>query len=277
LCMRRGNMADKPKQWSSDYASIFQDKSVVVAYQYRPTYPPETFTVLARLISPTLTPRIVLDAGCGTGAIARHLAALVDRVDAVDISSAMISAGQALPGGNRANLHWITAPIETAPLHGPYGLIVAAASLHWMDWKRTLPRFAAHLASNSVLAIVEDRAQPNPWDSAIGAILGHYSLNTDFIPYTMITVVRELEQRRLFQLHGSYETAPIPFQQSIDTWVESFHARNGFSRDRMDAGAANACDAELRAAIRPYCPDGMVEQSIAARILWGVPRSSPQS
>jgi SAM-dependent methyltransferase len=270
-------MAGKPKQWSTEYASIFQDESVVAAYQYRPMYPPETFTMLVRLIPPTVLRRTVLDAGCGTGFIERPLAPLVDQVDAVDISAAMIRTSRALPGGNRQNIRWIAAPIETAPLYGPYALIVAAASLHWMDWERTLPRFAAHLAPQSVLAIVEDRAQPNPWDRCIGPILGRYSMNADFTPYTMVTVVVELGQRRLFQLHGSYETPPTPFRQSIDAWVESFHARNGFSRDRMDRRAATACDAELRAAIKPFCPDGMVEQQLTARILWGTPLSGVQS
>lgn len=269
-------MSDKPKQWSAEYASIFQDASVVAAYQYRPPYPPETFTFLSSLIPPTVMRRTILDAGCGTGFIARPLAPFVDHVDAVDMSETMIMMGQTLPGGNRANIRWIAAPIETAPLHGPYALIVAAASLHWMDWERTLPRFAAHLAPNSVLAVVEDRARPNPWDRAIRPILRRYSMNTDFTPYTMLTVIAELEQRQLFQLHRRYETAPITFRQSLDAWVESFHARNGFSRDRMDAGAARACDAELRAAIRPYCPDGIAEQSITAQILWGVPRSGAQ-
>jgi hypothetical protein len=189
----------------------------------------------------------------------------------------MILTGQTLPGGNRANIRWLATPIETAPLRGPYALIVTAASLHWMDWERTLPRFAAHLAPNCVLAIVEEMAQPNPWDHVIRPILGRYSMNTDFTPYTMLTVAAELEQRQLFQLHGEYETAPITFQQSLDAWVEAFHARNGFSRERMEAGAASACDAELRAAIRPYCHDGIVKQSITAQILWGVPRSGVQS
>jgi SAM-dependent methyltransferase len=270
-------MSDKPKQWSAEYASIFQDVSVVAAYEYRPPYPPETFTFLSSLIPPSVMRRTVLDAGCGTGFIARPFAPFVDHVDAIDISEAMIQTGQTLPGGTRANIRWIAAPIETAPLHGPYALIVAAASLHWMDWERTLPRFAAHLAPNSVLAIVEDRTQPNPWDPTIEPILRRYSMNTDFIPYTMLTVVAELEHRQLFQLHGRHETAPMTFQHSIDAWVESFHARNGFSRDRMEASAASACDAELRATIRPYSPDGIVEQSITAQILWGVPRAGAQT
>jgi hypothetical protein len=102
-------------------------------------------------------------------------------------------------------------------------------------------------------------------------------MNTDFAPYTMLTVVAERGQRQLFRWHGRDETAPISFQHSLDAWVESFHTRNGFSRDRLDAGAASACDAALRATIRPYCPEGIVEQSIIARILWGVPQSGVPS
>lgn len=270
-------MSDKPRQWSAAYASIFQDESVVAAYQYRPPYPPETFTFLLSLVAPTVMRRTVLDAGCGTGLIARALAPYVDYVDAVDISEAMIRMGQALPGGDRSNIRWMTAPVETAPLDGPYALIVAAASLHWMDWARTLPRFAAHLAPNGVLALVEERAQPNPWDRAIRPILWRHSMNRDYSPYDMTTVAAELEQRGLFQLLGSYETKPVSFQQSIPAWVESFHARNGFSRDRMPVASASACDAALRSAMSPYCPDGLVTQKIGARILWGVPRSDTQT
>lgn len=265
-------MTDKPRQWGADYASVFQDQSVVAAYQHRPAYPDETFAFLASLIPPTIARPAVLDAGCGTGFIARPLAPLVGAIDAVDISEAMIAAARGLPGGDRPNIRWIAAPIETAPLGGPYALIVAAASLHWMDWQSTLPRFAAHLAPQGVLAIVEDWARPNPWDRAVGAVLARYSLNKDFTPYTMMTVVGELEQRGRFQLRGSHEVAPARFRQPCDAWVESFHARNGLSRDRMDAGAARACDRELRAAVAPYCPDGIVEQAIGARVYWGLPR-----
>jgi SAM-dependent methyltransferase len=265
-------MGDRAKQWSAEYASVFQDRSVVAAYRYRPAYPPETFAFLSNLIPANATPRKVLDAGCGTGFVARPLAPLVDHVDAVDISEAMIAMAQRLPGGERATIRWIAAPIETAPLDGPYALIVAAASLHWMDWERTLPRFAALLAPGCVLALVDALAQPNPWDGAVGPILARYSMNTDFAPYSIASVTGELERRGLFQLRGEHITAPAPFRQPVDEWVESFHARNGFSRDRMALDAASACDAELRAAIDRFCPNGVVEQSIGARVLWGDPR-----
>ena len=65
-------MPEKSKQWSEEYASIFQDRSVVAAYIHRPIYPPETFSFLASLIPSSAAYRAVLDAGCGTGFIAGH-------------------------------------------------------------------------------------------------------------------------------------------------------------------------------------------------------------
>src|SRR5262245_60349860 len=234
-------MGPKHKQWSAQYASIFKDASVVQAYQHRPPYPPQTLAILAGLI-PSTAPRVVLDAGCGTGFVARPLAQYVDRIDGVDISEAMIAAGKGLPGGDDQRLRWICGPIETAAVDPPYGLIVAAASLHWMEWDVVLSRFGAWLVSEGYLAIVEDVTLPNLWDAEIGPVLAHHSMNKDFQPYTTLTVAQELQQRGLFRQVGMQTTDPAPFQQPIDEWIESFHARNGFSRDRMDLGAAQECD-----------------------------------
>lgn len=264
----------KPKQWSDTYASVFQDASVVLAYEHRPPYSAETFEFLAGLLPPSM-PRFVLDAGCGTGYIARFLAPYVDHLDAVDISPAMITMAQSLPGGDDPRITWQVAPLETASLRDQYSLIVAAASLHWLDWEIVLPRFRAHLAPGAFLAIVEDKALPNAWDAEVGPILSHYSMNTDFSPYTMQTVITELEQRGLFQQTGSHETVPASFRQPIASWIESFHARNGFSRDRMPPNVAAACDERLRQVVTPFCPDGVVEQHLMTRIFWGIPQSRP--
>ena len=58
--------------------------------------------------------RRVLDLGAGEGALARPLAARVDRVDAVEISPAMVEEGQRRPGGTAPNLNWITGSAEEA-------------------------------------------------------------------------------------------------------------------------------------------------------------------
>src|SRR5262245_11507173 len=80
-------LQQKPAGLAPEYAAQFQDRSVADAYHHRPPYPDEVFAILTGLI--TCEPRAVLDAGCGTGDIARRLAPLVARVDAVDFSPAM--------------------------------------------------------------------------------------------------------------------------------------------------------------------------------------------
>ncbi len=84
----------------------------------------------------------MLDAGCGTGEIARRMAPRVAHVDAVDFSPAMIANGKRLAGREASALHWIEGEVETVALTPPYGLITEASSLHWMDWSVVLPRFA---------------------------------------------------------------------------------------------------------------------------------------
>jgi hypothetical protein len=64
----------------------------------------------------------------------------------------------------------------------------------------------------------------------------------------------------------------VPFRQSVDEYVESFHARNGLSRDRMDAQAASAFDRQLRELVREHCSGGIVELQISGRVIWGRPQ-----
>lgn len=92
----------KPKHLGPEYADQFKDRSVADAYVNYPPYPAEVFEVLDSLIRGT--PRIVLDIGCGTGDVARPLAPLVERVDAVDQSAAMIEIGRSREGGDRPNI-----------------------------------------------------------------------------------------------------------------------------------------------------------------------------
>ena len=75
---------------------VFGHPGVAAAYVHRPPCPAEVFDLLERLLVDA--PRVVLDLGAGDGAIARPLAPRVDRVDAVDISAAMVEAGRNRPG-----------------------------------------------------------------------------------------------------------------------------------------------------------------------------------
>jgi SAM-dependent methyltransferase len=264
-------VAAKLKQFSEEYSSIFQDASVVAAYHHRPPYPAETFEVLAGLMDKSASPRRILDAGCGRGEMAAMLRQYADSIDAVDVSVAMIEAGKRMPYGSDPKIHWITGGIEEAPLTPPYALIVAAASIHWMAWERTLPRFADVLSPNGYLALVETRGLPNVWDKEVGPLLAHYSMNRDFQPYNMLTVAGELESRGLFQQAGVIEVEAQPFRQPVEGWIEAVHAANGFSRDRMDKSTSAEFDRQIRDIIVKYCPGGEVEQMVGARVVYGKP------
>ncbi|MDR2986912.1 MAG: methyltransferase domain-containing protein, partial [Nocardiopsaceae bacterium] len=165
-----------------DLAATFQHAGVAEAYAHRPPYPPEVFDVLTTLI--TGQPRTVLDLGAGEGALARPLAGLVDQVDAVDISAAMIAAGRRRPGGDRSNLRWILGAAESAPLRGPYALVTAGASLHWMSLPKTLPRVGNAMTQSAYFTVVEHDARDEPWESGLVEVIRrpsrHQSYTADF-------------------------------------------------------------------------------------------------
>jgi len=263
-------MSSKPHYLGPEYSNRFKDSSLVEAYRLRSPYPAGVFEILTGLI--TDGPRAVLDAGCGTGNIARSLVHLVERVDAVDFSLPMIEKGRSLPGGDHPNLNWIHGRAEDAPLNPPYALVTAGQALHWMDWDIVLPRFRELLTPKGYLAIVDTRELPLPWAGELGEIIKRFSTNPDYQP---VNLIEELEKRHLFHQLEEKKTAPVSFVQSIDDYVESFHSMSSLSRHHMTAHTASAFDDEIRALLSKfgaYCRK--VEMQVVGTVLWGVPESA---
>lgn len=262
----------KPGHLGPEYAAQFQDEAVAAVYHLRPPYPDELFDVLAGLVVDE--PGAVLDLGCGTGEIGRRLVQRVDRVDALDASRAMVERGRLGPGGDHPRLRWIVGPAETAPLSPPYALVVAAASIHWMDWPVVMDRIAASLTPRGWLVIVnEGLATRPPWMDQLLPIIVRYSTNREFRPYDP---VEELRSRDLFRVEGWKRVGPVPFTQPVDDYVGSFHARNGLSRDRMRPDDAAAFDAEAAAVVAPHAEDGLVTLQVTASAVWGLPAATPR-
>jgi hypothetical protein len=192
----------------------------------------------------------------------------------------MIERGQGLPGGENPAIRWICAPLEEAPLEPEYGLITAGESLHWMEWRIVLPRFAEVLHPGGFLAIVE-----RDWERVLELrarflpLVQRYTTNKDFQPYDLI---EELETRGLFRREGAHTTAPVAWQPTIEGYVEMRHSQNGLSRERMGEGAA-AFDREMRAILEDLVEDGTIERrgdrlqlSVTATVVWGKPLSGVQ-
>jgi hypothetical protein len=85
------------------------------------------------------------------------------------------------------------------------------------------------------------------------------------------SLASELATRGLFTEAGREECTEPRFSQSVDDYVESFHSRNGFSRERMNPESALAFDRALRDAVLRHCPDGVVRASLSALVVWGRP------
>ena len=97
------DIVPKPTHLGPQYGAQFSDASIVRAYHHRPPYPDEVFTILAALLAPG--PATILDAGCGNGDIALGLLACIpriERLDAVDLSPAMIAAGRQRSGSDES-------------------------------------------------------------------------------------------------------------------------------------------------------------------------------
>lgn len=260
-------MLPKPASLGVEYASRFQDVSMVESYKYRPPYPAEVFDILDSLI--TTEPRRVLDVGCGTGAITRFLVDHVEQVDAVDFSENMLAMAKTLPNGDNLRIRWLYGKVEDVELEPPYALVTAGGSLHWMDWSVVMPRFHDLLTPGGYIAIIVEDSTLGPWDNNMLEVIQRYSTNKEFQAYDL---VEELEQRNLFKKVGEKRTHPVPFVQSVDDFIESYHSRNGFSRDWMSVEDALAFDQEAKRRLMASYPDGIISFQVVGDVVWGIPQ-----
>jgi SAM-dependent methyltransferase len=240
-------------------ADTFGYPGVAAAYRFRPPYPAEVFDVLTGLIVDR--PRTVLDLGAGEGALARPLAERVDHVDAVDMSAAMVAAGRDRPGGRDPRLRWLIGAVETGALAGPYALVTAGASLHWMATDRVLTRLAEVSSDHAVLAVVEHGARELPWQPGLIEVIRRHSRNPDYDPGYDVADELGLARR--------HTTAPVLFRQTVGDYVEHFHSTASLARELMPADEAAAFDRAVTGVVEPYAVDGVLEMPVVATISWG--------
>ncbi|HWE64468.1 MAG TPA: hypothetical protein VHB98_22365, partial [Chloroflexota bacterium] len=148
-----------------------------------------------------------------------------------------------------------------------YALVTAGESLHWMDWNIVLPRFHQLLVPGGYLAVVTHDTTPDAW-SILGDLVPRYRVDGGYEPFNMIG---QLEQHGLFEMVGEQKVGPIPFRQSVDEYIESYHSRSGFSRARMGAAKAAAFDEAARQLLRRSYGDGFLTLQVTGSVVWGLP------
>lgn len=246
-------------------AAMFTHPGVADVYQHRPPYPDEVFDLLTGLIS--TEPSLVLDLGAGEGSLARPLAERVDQVDALDISAAMIEAGRRRPGGTHPNLRWIVGAAETAPLGGPYALVTAGESLHWMEPAPTLTRLAAVMTDGASLAMVERVNYDVPWKPGLLEVIRRHSRSGSYNPDFSLT--DELAEQGLYEVAGERTTEPVPFRQSVEHYLDGLHSTSSLAREHMSDAEIAEFGAAVRDLTRPYAVDGILTLAVVAWVTWG--------
>jgi hypothetical protein len=183
------------------------------------------------------------------------------------VSAAVIAAGRSRPGGDRPNLRWIVGAAETAPLNGPYALVTAGASLHWMSWPPTLARLRQAMTSRAFLAIVEHGHRDLPWQAELTEVIIRHSRSPGYDPGFSLTDA--LAADGLLEIAGRAETAPTPLRQSVADYVEQFHSTASLAREGMPAGEAAAFDQAVADIVAPHAADGVLDLTVTAELTWG--------
>ncbi len=108
----------------------------------------------------------VVDLGCGTGLLARELAAEGFEVTAADPARAMLEYGQRQPGAQR--VEWVLGGAEALGAQGADLLVmtgnVAQVFLTDLDWGRALRRMAKALKPDGMLAFESRNPVVRPWE-----------------------------------------------------------------------------------------------------------------
>ena len=211
----------KPKHLSKHYGDQFQDQSVVDRYRKRPAYAAEVFDVLSAQLP---TQAQLFDIGCGTGEIAIPLAQRGYQVTGVDPSRAMIEQAQLLSH----RVTWQCAYAEAIEFPNSLDLIVTANSLHWMDWPVVFPKFSRALKSKhgQLAVITGGDLTAYAGEAEVMKLVAAYSTNQDFKPFSLVTLITEAGY---FKIDHAITTQATALQQSVEDFIDSIHARNGFS------------------------------------------------
>ena len=130
----------------------FEDPDVAECYLHRAPYANDVYP---RMVALCAKHDALLDLGCGPGKLARRLASDFDAVTAVDASRALVAVGRRLPNGMAKNIAWVEGLAEEVTYLGPYDLVAAGTSIHWMDHAILFPRLIQHLADEHVFASIQ--------------------------------------------------------------------------------------------------------------------------
>ena len=192
----------------------------------------------------------------------------------MDPSSAMLRLARSLDHGTRENIRWIATTAEAAPFDRPLDLIVAGASIHWMDATVVFPKLAAALTAGGVMAIVGgDGPAEAPWLERWNATISAWVERMGDIWNGPAHRARIAAHEPWFEEIGR-ETFCARVTDAVENLIDAEHSRATWTRSKMGERAADF-DSELRALLTPHAAQGQVTFGVRSVLKWGRPRPEP--
>ena len=256
----------------------FEDLEVAEAYLHRPDYAADVYR---KLVDVSPNHRSLLDLGCGTGKISRRLSGHFQSVTAIDPSSQMLRVAYAQEAQNPDRITWIHGLAEETSFDGaPFDLVVAAASIHWMNQAVVFPKLLRCVDADHVFAAVDGDGAYNPtwqaeWDSFLARWI--YELNGEaYEPNRSDSAFqrRMNSYRRWLDVAGEIAAISDPIRQRVEDFIACQHSRNTFAPAKLGSRLAQF-DGELRAMLEPYADEGVLSYSVQSNLVWGTIRYEP--
>lgn len=246
----------------------FEDVSVVENYIYRPPYPAGLYN---KLLSIASHHGCLLDLGCGPGKIGRPLSRHFKNVVAIDPSQAMIDLAHTMEDGQAANIEWIVGLAEDYEGSGKsFDLIVAAASIHWMEHHLLFPRLKSFSSAAHKIAIVSgDTPFSPPWAADWQVFLAKWvplATGKEFDHDRKQEV--QSEYRSYLNVEGTELFISKPITQSVSDFIRCQHSRDTFAPSRLGE-QLQRFDAELREILTPHAEEMMLQFPVGSEVVWG--------
>lgn len=256
----------------------FEDAEVAEAYLHRPDY---ALGVYRKLLEVSLGHRSLLDLGCGTGKISRRLSGQFQSVTAIDPSREMLRVASTQDAASPDRITWIQGLAEEAPFHGaPFDLIVAAASIHWMNHAVVFPKLLRHVDADHIFAAVDGDGPYNPpWQAEWDSFLAHWIYELKGEAYEPNRPDSAFQRwmnsyRSWLDVVGEIAVISEPICHRIEDFIACQHSRDTFAPGKLGSRLARF-DEEMHATLAPYVEDGVLSYSVISNIVWGTIRHEP--
>lgn len=209
----------------------------------------------------------VLDLGCGPGFLAISFAELGCEVSGLDPDVAMLAAARKLAAEKGVACEFREgSSYDLSPAFGRFKLVTMGRSFHWMDRQATLAALDGMIEADGAVALFGDhhpRCRQNGWLAALDEIRLKFELAEEFRKLQRAGEVDRHEIPLLASAFSCLESLSVTELRplGIDGAVERALSFSNCAPHKL-GDRRPAFEAELRAALAPFAPDGQLTELV---------------